>query len=107
MFTLTQNKWKIDDVLGVWPLHGLCGTWGGLAAGIFGLKAFGGMGGVSFMSQLCGTLLGIVIALGGGLLIYGVLKRVVGIRLDAEEEFDGADLSIHRISSTAERETSW
>ena len=107
MFTLTQNKWKIDDVLGVWPLHGLCGAWGGLAAGIFGQKAFGGMGGVSLMAQLAGTILGIVIALVGGFTIYGVLKKAVGIRLDPEAEFDGADLSIHKISATAERETSW
>ncbi|MES2538196.1 MAG: ammonium transporter [Pseudomonadota bacterium] len=107
MFTLTQNKWKIDDVLGVWPLHGLCGAWGGLAAGIFGLKAFGGMGGVSFMSQLLGTALGIVIAVTGSAIIYGLLKKTVGIRLDAEQEFDGADLSIHKISATAERESSW
>src|ERR1017187_1100338 len=81
MFTLTQNRWKIDDVLGVWPLHGLCGAWGGIAAGIFGLKAFGGVGGVSFMSQLCGTLLGITIALIGGFVVYGTIKKVVGIRL--------------------------
>jgi ammonium transporter, Amt family len=107
MFTYTQNKWKIDDVLGVWPLHGLCGAWGGIAAGIFGLKSLGGIGGVSFMSQLIGTAMGIAIALAGGALIYGVLKKTVGIRLDPEQEFDGADLSIHKITATAERETSW
>lgn len=107
MFTLTQNKWKIDDVLGVWPLHGLCGAWGGIAAGIFGQQALGGIGGVSFLSQLIGTLLGVTVALTGGALIYGVLKKLVGIRLDPEQEFDGADLSIHKISATAERETSW
>jgi Amt family ammonium transporter len=107
MFTLTQNKWKIDDVLGVWPLHGLCGTWGGIAAGIFGLRALGGVGGVSFLSQLAGTILGIAIALAGGVIVYGLLKRIVGIRLDPEDEFNGADLAIHRISATAERETSW
>lgn len=107
MFTLTQNKWKVDDVLGVWPLHGLCGTWGGLAAGIFGLKALGGLGGVSFWSQLGGTLLGIVIAIAGGWLVYGALKKWMGIRLDPEQEFEGADLAIHKISSTAERATSW
>ncbi|MGZ3159087.1 MAG: ammonium transporter, partial [Burkholderiaceae bacterium] len=107
MFTWTQNKWKIDDVLGVWPLHGLCGVWGGLAAGIFGLKSLGGIGGVSFMSQLIGTALGVSIALIGGAIIYGVLKKTLGIRLDPEQEFEGADLSIHNITSTAERETSW
>jgi ammonium transporter, Amt family len=107
LFTLTQNRWKIDDVLGVWPLHGLCGAWGGIAAGIFGLQSLGGMGGVSLMSQVIGTLLGIVIASLGGLLIYGVLKKTVGIRLDPEEEYDGADLSIHKITATPEREVSW
>src|SRR6185436_10928767 len=80
LFTVTQNRWKIDDVLGVWPLHGLCGTWGGLACGIFGTKAFGGMGGVSFASQLAGTALAIVIALAGGFLIYGGMRAFAGIR---------------------------
>lgn len=107
MFTRTQNKWKIDDVLGVWPLHGLCGAWGGIAAGIFGQRALGGIGGVSFFSQLFGTALGVAIAVLGSAVIYGLLKRFVGIRLDPEQEFDGADLSIHNISATAERETSW
>ena len=107
MFTLTQNRWKIDDVLGVWPLHGLCGAWGGIAAGMFGLKALGGLGGVSFMAQIIGTLLGIVIAFGGGFLVYFLLKKTVGIRLTAEEEFNGSDLSIHRITATPERESGW
>ena len=107
MFTLTQNRWKIDDVLGVWPLHGLCGAWGGIAAGIFGLQALGGLGGVSFMAQLSGTVLGIVIAFCGGYIVYALVNKAVGIRLDAEEEFNGADLSIHKISATPERESGW
>ena len=98
-FTLCQNKWRIDDVLGVWPLHGLCGAWGGIAAGIFGSRALGGLGGVSFMSQLVGTGMGIVIALIGGFIVYGALKAPVGIRLSHEEEYQGADLSIHKIAS--------
>jgi Amt family ammonium transporter len=107
MFTLTQNRWKIDDVLGVWPLHGLCGAWGGIAAGIFGLQALGGRGGVSFMSQFVGTLLGIAIAFIGGYVVYGVIKKIVGLRLDQEEEFNGADLTIHKITATPERESGW
>ena len=107
MFTLTQNKWKIDDVLGVWPLHGLCGTWGGIAAGIFGAKALGGMGGVSLQAQLIGTAMGVVWALLGGLVVYGVLKATMGLRLTAEEEYEGADLTIHRIGSTPDREVNW
>ncbi|MDO8347353.1 MAG: ammonium transporter [Rugosibacter sp.] len=107
MFTLTQNRWKIDDVLGVWPLHGLCGAWGGIAAGIFGGAACGGLGGISLFSQLIGTLAGIGIALAGGFIIYGALKVLFGIRLDAEEEFNGADLTVHKITASAEHETSW
>ncbi len=107
MFTLTQNRWKIDDVLGVWPLHGLCGAWGGIAAGIFGSKALGGAGGVAFMPQLIMTALAIGVALTGSLLVYGSLKAVLGLRLDQEEEYQGADLSIHKITSTPEREPNW
>lgn len=101
-FTLTQNRLKIDDVLGVWPLHGLCGAWGGISAGIFGSKLLGGIGGVSLMSQLLGTGLGVLIALIGGTVVYGVLKKTMGIRMDIEDEYNGADLSIHKINATAE-----
>jgi Amt family ammonium transporter len=116
MFIMTQNRWKIDDVLGVWPLHGLCGAWGGLAAGIFGMKELGGMGEIlidgvvskiSFMPQLIGTLIGLSIAFIGGYIVYFVLDKLLGIRLSAEEEFNGADLSIHKITATPERETGW
>ncbi|WP_150429826.1 ammonium transporter [Dechloromonas sp. CZR5] len=107
MFTLTQNRWKIDDVLGVWPLHGLCGAWGGIAAGIFGTKAFGGAGGIAFMPQLIMTVLAIVVALVGGAIVYGSLKAMLGLRLDQEEEYQGADLSIHKITATPEREPNW
>jgi Amt family ammonium transporter len=101
MFTLTQNKWKIDDVLGVWPLHGLCGTWGGIAAGIFGTKAMGGLGGVALSAQLIGTFMGVIWA------VYALLKVTMGLRLSQEEEFDGADLSIHKISASPDREANW
>lgn len=99
-FTLTQNRWKIDDVLGVWPLHGLCGAWGGIAAGIFGAASLGGMGGVTLMAQVAGTLFGVAVALIGGIVVYGGLKAISGIRLSAEEEYMGADLAVHKISST-------
>ncbi|MCZ8257337.1 MAG: ammonium transporter [Polaromonas sp.] len=107
MFTLTQNKWKIDDVLGVWPLHGLCGAWGGIAAGIFGSQAFGGLGGVSLGAQLIGSAMGVAWALLAGFAVYGILKATMGLRLSQEEEFEGADLSIHRIGSTPDREVNW
>jgi ammonium transporter, Amt family len=107
LFTLTQNRWKIDDVLGVWPLHGLCGAWGGIACGIFGSPALGGLGGVSLAAQLIGTLLGVAWALLGGFLVYGGLRAVMGLRLTAEEEYEGADQSIHKIGATPDREVSW
>lgn len=98
-FTATQNRWKIDDVLGVWPLHGLCGVWGGVACGVFGQAAAGGIGGVSLASQLLGSALGVLVALAGGFVVYGALKATVGIRLSQEDEYQGADLAIHRIGA--------
>ena len=101
-FIAAQSRWKIDDVLGVWPLHGLCGVWGGIACGIFGQAALGGLGGVSLISQLIGTGLGVAVAFGGGLLVYGVIKRVQGLRLSQEQEYYGADLSIHKIGAVSQ-----
>jgi Amt family ammonium transporter len=106
LFTITQNRWKIDDVLGVWPLHGLCGAWGGWRRDLRHPVA-GRDGRVSLAAQLIGTLAAIVVALAGGTIVYGTLKTLVGIRLDPEEEFDGADLTIHKITATPDRETHW
>ncbi|MFO6424796.1 ammonium transporter [Motilimonas sp. KMU-193] len=102
LFTYLQNRMKLDDVLGVWPLHGVCGAWGGIAAGIFGSEALGGLGGVSMAAQLIGTLAGILVAVLGGIIVYGVLAKTVGLRMDQEDEFHGADLSIHKIGSINE-----
>lgn len=107
LFTLTQNRWKVDDVLGVWPLHGLCGAWGGVAAGIFGSTALGGLGGVSLGAQVIGTVMGVLWALAGGAVVYGVLRAVMGLRLSQEAEFDGADLSIHKITASPDNEVNW
>lgn len=104
LFTLTQNRWRIDDVLGVWPLHGVCGAWGGIATGIFGSSALGGLGGVDLMAQLIMTGIGIVVALLGSTLVYGAIRRFVGLRLNPEQEFEGADLAIHRIRASPDSE---
>ncbi len=101
-FTAAQGKWHIDDVLGVWPLHGLCGVWGGIACGIFGQTALGGLGGVSLVSQLIGTSLGVVVALAGGFAVYGAIKAFHGLRLSQEEEYYGADLSVHKIGAVSQ-----
>ena len=102
LFTYLQNRMKLDDVLGVWPLHGVCGAWGGIAAGIFGSEALGGLGGVSLMSQVIGTVAGILVALIGGIIVYGVLAKTIGLRMSQEDEYHGADLSIHKIGSINE-----
>ncbi|MBN8510071.1 MAG: ammonium transporter [Burkholderiales bacterium] len=107
MFTLTQNRWRIDDVLGVWPLHGLCGAWGGIACGLFGSSALGGLGGVNLGAQLLGTGLGVAWALAGGFAVYGLIRALTPLRLTPEEEYQGADLAIHKIGATPEREASW
>src|SRR6185437_14739220 len=103
-FTLTQERLRIDDVLGVWPLHGLCGLWGGIAAGIFGLTQLGGMGGVSFLSQLLGSVAISAYAFIAGSIVYVVARRVAGIRLTDEQQRRGADLSIHSIGAMPEGE---
>jgi ammonium transporter, Amt family len=103
-FEFCQNKLKIDDVLGVWPLHGICGVWGGIAAGIFGAEALGGLGGVSLMSQIIGTVVGAGYALGAGFVVYGILKAATGLRMSPEDEHRGADLSIHKISANPEQD---
>lgn len=104
MFTVTQNRLRVDDVLGVWPLHGLCGAWGGIACGIFGSQSLGGLGGVSLGAQVVGTLLGIAVAVVGSAVLYALIRSVKPLRLDEEEEFNGADLTIHKVSATPERD---
>lgn len=104
MFQIASNKWRLDDVLGVWPLHGLCGLWGGIACGIFGLQAFGGLGGVSFASQLVGSLMGAAYGAVAGFVIYGFLDMVMGLRLSLDEERRGADLAVHKISANPEED---
>ena len=104
-FNKCQSSWKIDDVLGVWPLHGICGYIGGILCGVFGQESLGGMGGVTFISQFIGSSFGVVFAFFAGFIVYGIIKKVIGIRLEEEDEFNGADLSIHRTSSNPEEGT--
>jgi Amt family ammonium transporter len=101
-FQWEQNKLKIDDVLGVWPLHGIIGTWGGIAAGIFGGPLFGGRGGVTFMSQLAGSLLAVAYALATGFIVYGVIVKLFGLRMIEEDEFKGSDLTYHKSTAYPE-----
>ena len=102
VFQIASNKWQIDDVLGVWPLHGLCGIWGGVACGIFGLEALGGLGGVSILAQIVGSLFGAALGFVAGFVVFNIVDKAFGFRMNEEEEARGADLSIHKISSTPE-----
>jgi Amt family ammonium transporter len=102
MFKIVTNAWEIDDVLGVWPLHGLCGLWGGIACGIFGLKSFGGVGGVSFPVQLIGSLMGAAMGLVTGFIVYTVVHALMGLRLSPDDERQGADLAVHKIGANPE-----
>jgi len=101
---VADSKWEYDDVLGAWPLHGLCGLWGGVACGIFGLTAFGGMGGVSFLSQVVGSTLGCAYGLAAGLVVYALIDILLGFRLSADQERQGADLAIHKVGANAEED---
>ena len=103
-FIWCQERLKIDDVLGVWPLHGLCGLWGGIACGIFGLEWAGGLGGVSFFTQLVMSLAGAAYAAIAGFIVYGLIRAIVGLRLSESEEMRGADLSIHKIGANPEED---
>ncbi len=102
MFQLSTNAWQIDDVLGVWALHGLSGLWGGIACGIFGAKALGGLGGVTFASQLVGSLMGAAFGLAAGIAIYSFVDMTLGLRMSPEDERQGADLAIHKIGANPE-----
>lgn len=104
MFQLSTNAWKIDDVLGVWALHGLCGLWGGIACGIFGLTSLGGLGGVTFGAQLVGSVMGAAFGLVVGVAIYWLVDTLVGLRMSPEDERIGADLAIHKIGANPEDE---
>ncbi|MGE4499932.1 MAG: ammonium transporter [Hydrogenovibrio sp.] len=103
-FTWTQKTLKVDDVLGVWPLHGLCGVWGAIAVGIFGSTALGGLGGVAMMSQILGTLAGVGVALIGGFIVYWLVNKLMTLRMSDEDQYQGADLSIHKIHANPPRE---
>ncbi|MEM8973325.1 MAG: ammonium transporter, partial [Pseudomonadota bacterium] len=101
-FQIASNSWKIDDVLGVWPLHGLCGVWGGIACGIFGLEALGGLGGVSLLSQIAGSVIGAAAGFIAGFIVFTIVDKLFGFRMTEEDEARGADLAIHNISANPE-----
>lgn len=81
------DKIKIDDPVGAISVHGVVGIWGTLAVGIFG--------GAVFMTQLIGTLSVSIAAFIFSLIIFGILKVTIGIRVSPEEESEGLDIGEH------------
>ncbi|MEM5948486.1 ammonium transporter [Spirochaetia bacterium 38H-sp] len=93
---------KIDDVLGVWPLHGINGTWGGIAAGIFGHKALGAVKELSLGAQIVGSLAAVLYALFLGFILYKIIDLIYGLRMSEQEQMIGSDLTYHRIEANPE-----
>jgi Amt family ammonium transporter len=90
---LLLDKLKIDDPVGAWPVHGLCGIWGGLATGIFGGHALG--------VQIVGSLAISAWAFVTMLIVFLILKSLGILRVSAEEEQAGLDVSEHGMHAYA------
>jgi Amt family ammonium transporter len=88
---LGENYWKVDDVVGIWPLHGLAGAWGAFATGIFGQVALGGRGGTSLVSQTVGTVGIVGVGIVSGFVMFGFLQRIGALRVSRDLEVQGAD----------------
>jgi len=87
------DKYKIDDPVGAWPVHGLCGIWGGIATGIFG--------GHPMDAQIIGSL---IIPIWAFVTMFGVfytLKSFDLLRVSEQDELKGLDLSEHEMESYA------
>lgn len=83
------DKIKVDDPVGAISVHGVCGNWGTLAVGLFGVGEF------SFGTQLIGTVTVSIFAFVASLIIFGVVKAILGLRVSAEEEEEGLDIGEH------------
>ena len=82
------EKLKIDDPVGAWPVHGLCGIWGGIATGIFG--------GHPIIAQVIGSLVIPIWAFFTMFLLFYALKSLNLLRVSEEEEIIGLDISEHQ-----------
>ena len=93
---LLLDKLRIDDPVGAWPVHGLCGLWGGIATGIFGDLPDGVESvGSFFMIQLIGSLAIIGWAVVTMAITFGILKAIGLLRVSPQEEVDGLDIHEH------------
>ncbi len=96
------DKMKIDDPVGAISVHGVCGAWGTLSAGLFAQEVFGGTNGLFFgggTAQLITQIIGIaayfVWAFGVSLVIFLAIKYTIGLRVSEEEELRGLDITEH------------
>lgn len=89
--TLLLERLKLDDVVGAVPVHGICGVWGGIAAGIFG--------GYPIMTQVVGSVVIPVWAFVTAFILFTILKSLNLLRVSPEEEQAGLDLTEHGASA--------
>ncbi len=96
------DRLKIDDPVGAISVHGVCGAWGTLSAGLFAQEVFGGTNGLLFgggTAQLVTQIIGIVAyfvwAFGVSLVIFLGIKYTIGLRVSEEEELRGLDITEH------------
>lgn len=94
-------KLKVDDALDVWGIHGMSGTWGALAVGLFASTALGTDGGLftgnpsQFVAQLLATVATWIYAFGATWIVFKVVDLLVGVRATEDEEILGLDMSEH------------
>jgi Amt family ammonium transporter len=96
-----EQKLKIDDAVGAFSVHGICGAWGTLVIGLWGIDGDAGIGLLNgggssqFVTQLIGTLAYAIWAVVTSLIFLTVLKKTLGLRVTEKEEIEGLDLSEH------------
>jgi Amt family ammonium transporter len=85
------DKIKIDDPVGAISVHGVCGIWGILACALFDVTDSG----FTIVGQLTGVLAVGAAAFLFSIIVFGILKVTIGIRVSSEEEAEGLDIGEH------------
>ncbi len=109
---LTLDANKIDDPVGAIAVHGICGMWGTMSLGLFGLASLGASDGLFYgggfnplLVQALGTAVISLVAFGSNFVLWSILKAVMGIRVSAEEEITGLDVAEHGTEAYASGDT--
>ena len=97
-----DKKLRIDDPVGAISVHGICGAWGTLAAGLFAEEAYGGVNGLffgggmkPFLTQALGVASVFVWVFGAAFTVFYIIKKTVGLRVSDEEQLKGLDIDEH------------